>query len=37
MHLELDHLFFCTEPGAPEVDELVRFGLREGAPNTHPG
>ncbi len=37
MGLEFDHLFICTEPGAPEADELIRFGLREGTPNTHPG
>jgi hypothetical protein len=37
MHLELDHLFVCTAPGAPEAEELVRFGLREGVPNQHPG
>jgi hypothetical protein len=37
MRLELDHLFVCTAPGAPEAEELVRFGLREGPPNQHPG
>jgi hypothetical protein len=37
MSLELDHVFICVEPGAPEAEELVRFGLREGSPNTHPG
>jgi hypothetical protein len=37
MKLDLDHFFVCTEPGAPEADELVRFGLREGPPNQHPG
>jgi hypothetical protein len=37
MRMELDHLFVCTTPGAPEAEELVRFGLREGAPNQHPG
>lgn len=37
MPFELDHLFVCTEPGAPEADELLRFGLREGTPNQHPG
>jgi hypothetical protein len=37
MDIELDHLFICTAPGAPEADELVRFGLREGPPNQHPG
>jgi hypothetical protein len=37
MRIELDHLFVCTAPGAPEAEELVRFGLREGPPNRHPG
>ncbi len=37
MNLELDHVFVCAQPGAPEAEELVRFGLREGPSNTHPG
>lgn len=37
MKLELDHIFVCASPEAPEADELVRFGFREGEPNTHPG
>jgi hypothetical protein len=37
MRIEVDHLFVCTAPGAPEAEELVRFGLREGPPNQHPG
>lgn len=37
MVIELDHVFICTDPGAPEAEELVRFGLREGPPNRHPG
>jgi hypothetical protein len=37
MRIELDHVFICTAPGAPEGEELVRFGLREGSPNQHPG
>jgi hypothetical protein len=37
MALELDHVFICCSPGAPEGDALVRLGLREGSPNTHPG
>jgi hypothetical protein len=37
MNFELDHLFVCTDRGAPAGDELVRFGLREGSPNRHPG
>ena len=34
---EIDHLFVCTEVGAPEADRLIALGLTEGAPNTHPG
>jgi Glyoxalase-like domain len=37
MRVELDHLFVCADPGAPEAEELVRFGLREGPPSQHPG
>ena len=37
MRIELDHLFVCTAPGAPEAERLVRFGLLEGPPNQHPG
>jgi hypothetical protein len=37
MSIELDHLFVCTAPGAPEAERLVQFGLREGPPNEHPG
>ena len=37
MRIELDHLFVCTSPGAPEAEVLVRFGLREGPANQHPG
>jgi hypothetical protein len=37
MTVELDHVFVCSEVGAPEADQLVAFGLGEGAPNTHPG
>jgi len=33
----LDHLFVCTAPGAPEAEQLIQFGLREGPPNQHPG
>jgi hypothetical protein len=33
MRIELDHLFVCTAPGAPEAEEPVRFGLCEGPPN----
>lgn len=34
---ELDHVFICTDIGAPEADRLRDFGLTEGAPNVHPG
>jgi Glyoxalase-like domain len=37
MRLELDHVFICTAPGAPEAEKLVQFGLREGPPNQHAG
>jgi hypothetical protein len=37
MAVELDHVFICTAPGAPEADLLVAFGLTEGTRNPHPG
>jgi hypothetical protein len=37
MRIELDHLFVCTAPGAPEAEKLVQFGLHEGPPSKHPG
>ena len=37
MRIELDHLFVCTTPGAPEAERLVQFGLHEGPPNQHAG
>jgi hypothetical protein len=37
MRVELDHLFVCTAPGAPEADKFVQLGLHEGPPNQHPG
>lgn len=37
MRVELDHLFVCAAPGAPEAEKLVKFGLHEGSPNQHPG
>lgn len=37
MRIELDHLFVCTTPGAPEAEKFVQFGLHEGPPNQHPG
>jgi hypothetical protein len=37
MNIELDHVFVCASPSAPEAEEFVRFGLHEGLPNQHPG
>jgi hypothetical protein len=37
MQIELDHLFVCTAPDAPEAEQFVQFGLHEGPPNHHPG
>src|SRR4029077_12098919 len=37
MRIELDHLFVCTSPGAPEAEKLVQLGLHEGPPNQHSG
>lgn len=37
MQIELDHVFVCTTPGAPEAEKLVQFGLHEGPPNQHSG
>jgi len=37
MTVELDHLFIFSSVGALEVEQLLRFGLSEGQPNTHPG
>jgi len=37
MNIELDHVFVCASPCAPEAEEFVRFGLHEGPPNEHPG
>ena len=34
---ELDHIFICVSPGAPEAAALATFGLSEGEPNVHPG
>jgi Glyoxalase-like domain len=34
----IDHVFICSSVGAAaEADALVRLGLHEGSPNTHPG
>jgi hypothetical protein len=35
--VEIDHVFVCCSPGAPEADSLVRLGLREGAGSAHAG
>jgi hypothetical protein len=35
--MELDHVFLLCDAGAPEADALIRLGLHEGPPNTHPG
>lgn len=32
-----DHAFIMCSVGAPEADALVRLGLVEGSPNSHPG
>ena len=37
MNVELDHVFVCASPSAPEAEEFIRFGLHEGLPNKHPG
>ena len=34
---ELDHIFICTEPGAPEAGALREFGLSEGPESDHEG
>ncbi len=35
--MEVDHIFICTERGAPEAEALKMFGLSEGSSNVHPG
>lgn len=35
--MEIDHIFICTEYGAPEAEILKKFGLREGSSNRHLG
>jgi hypothetical protein len=37
MPIELDHVFVCTAPGAPEAEKLIQFGLQEGSRSQHPG
>jgi hypothetical protein len=34
---ELDHVFVCVPPGAPEASGLLEAGFAEGPANTHPG
>lgn len=35
--LELDHIFICVEPNAPEASTLLNFGLQEGRNGVHRG
>jgi hypothetical protein len=35
--LRLDHIFVCTDVGAPEARELLDAGFVEGTRNVHPG
>ncbi len=35
--MEVDHIFICTQAGAPEAEALLEFGLIEGEPNKHLG
>ncbi|MBW4476264.1 MAG: VOC family protein [Tolypothrix brevis GSE-NOS-MK-07-07A] len=37
MGLELDHIFVCVEPKAPEAEFLKGFGFQEGNRRTHQG
>ena len=37
MNIELDHVFVFANPGAPEAEEFIRFGLHEALPNEHSG
>ena len=37
MHLQLDHIFVCVSPNAPEAEFLIEAGLVEGSSNVHPG
>lgn len=37
MSIALDHAFICCAVGAPEAAALLRLGLKESSPNTHPG
>jgi len=35
--VELDHIFICVTPGAPEASRLIDLGFIEGTPSRHPG
>ena len=35
--MEVDHIFICTQHGAPEAEVLKEFGLTEGSSNKHFG
>lgn len=35
--MEVDHIFICTQYGAPEAEILKTFGLTEGSSNRHSG
>lgn len=37
MRIELDHLFVCAAPSAPEAERFIQLGLREAPSNRHPG
>lgn len=37
MAFELDHIFICTDLGAPAAEQLTALGLTEGSSNSHPG
>jgi hypothetical protein len=35
--IELDHLFVCAAPSAPEAEQFIRYGFREAPSNRHLG
>lgn len=37
MPLQVDHVFVCCDPEAPEAEALLKAGLVEGTRNVHPG
>ena len=37
MTIQLDHVFMCCQPGAPEADVLLKLGFVEGSRNVHAG